>query len=144
VVDNHHADNSQGIAALVGGLIDDSQRLIAQQVTLLRRELQDEWEKARQAGGLLGTGLTILTIGAVLLGFMLVELLHLTGLPYWACYAIAGGGMAIVGGALVQAGATQMNRVSLVPPQTADTLARDVEAVTTTVATGTATPLVRR
>jgi protein-S-isoprenylcysteine O-methyltransferase Ste14 len=143
MAENNQVDATPGIASLVGGLVEDSQQLFMQQLALVRREMQDELDKAKAAGAVLGGGLAVLAVGAVLLGVMVAKLLQLTGLPEWSCYALAGVAFAAIGGIMLANGAGKVNQISLVPPQTADTLRRDVEAVATTVATGTSTPMVR-
>jgi hypothetical protein len=144
MAENTQADANQGIASLVGGLIEDSQRLFKQEVALARHELQEQWDKAKAAGAMLSSGLAVLALAGILFGIMIADLLRLTGLPEWACYAITAGAFALIGGALVASGITKLNQVSLVPPQTAETLREDVQALGTAVTTGPAQPLVRR
>lgn len=145
MAENTQADANPGIATLVGGLIEDSQRLFRQEVALARREMQEQWDRAKAAGTVLSGGLAVLALGGILLGFMIVKLLELTGLPSWACYAITGGAFAVIGGSMVAWGMSKLNEVSLIPPQTAETLREDVQTISAAVTTGGPTnPLVRR
>lgn len=145
MAENTQADANQGIASLVGGLIEDSQRLFRQEVALARHEMQEQWDRAKTAGAMLSSGLAVLALAGILLGIMVAKLLVLAGLPEWAGYAISGVAFAIIGGALMATGAAKLNQVSLVPPQTAETLREDVETISAAVTTGnTAPPLVRR
>src|SRR5207253_7144194 len=81
------------LSSLVGGIINDFQSLMKQEVALARRELADELRKAKQAAISLGIGVGILAIGGLLLIFMLVHLLSwaVPAIPLWACYGIIGG-----------------------------------------------------
>jgi hypothetical protein len=144
MAENTQADANQGIASLVGGLIEDSQRLFKQEVALARHEMQEQWDKAKAAGAMLSSGLAVLALAGILLGIMVAKLLLLAGLPDWACYAITGVAFAIIGGALCATGMAKLNQISLVPPQTAETLREDVQTISAAVTTGPAHPLVRR
>jgi len=116
------------MASLVGGIISDAERLVRQEIALARREMQLEFNKAKEASATLAAGAGIGTIGAVFLGLMVVFLLHeLGGLPLWASFLIVGGVLAIVGAILLYAGIVQFRKVSLVPPQTAETLQENVQ-----------------
>jgi hypothetical protein len=115
------------MASLVGGIIHDAERLIRQEVLLARREIQVEMDKAKTAGVSLMVGMGLAMLGAVFLCLMVVYLLNLAGLPMWACYLIVGGVLAIVGGVMLAAGAQQLSKISLVPPQTAETLQENVQ-----------------
>src|SRR5207249_10436874 len=86
-----------------GGIINDFQSLMKQEVALARRELADELRKAKQAAISLGIGVGILAIGGLLLIFMLVHLLSwaVPAIPLWACYGIIGGLLILAGGALL-------------------------------------------
>jgi len=119
----------------MGGLIEDTQQLIRQEVALARRELQDEWTKTKEGGTLLGGALALFALVGVLFGFTLVEVLHQFVLPnhLWACFAIV---TALFGGAgaiLYFAARAKLDQVHLVPPQSAASIRQDVEAVASAV-----------
>jgi hypothetical protein len=116
------------MASLVGGIISDAERLVRQEIALARREMQLEFDKAKEASVALAAGAGVCTIGTVFLGLMVVFLLHeLGGLPLWASFLIVGGALAIVGAILLYAGILKFREVSLVPPQTAETLQENVQ-----------------
>jgi len=136
---NTPADAPPSVATLMGGVIEDLQQLIRQEATLARRELQDEWTKAKEGGILMGGAIALFALVGVLFGFTLVELVHQYLLPnqLWACFAIV---TALFGGAgaiLFFAAQARLERVHLVPPQSAASIRQDVEAVAAAV---TATP----
>jgi protein-S-isoprenylcysteine O-methyltransferase Ste14 len=116
------------MASLVGGIIHDAERLVRQEIALARREMQLEFNKAKEASAALTAGTGVLAIGIVFLGLVVVFLLHeLGGLPLWASFLIVGGVLAIVGAILLYAGIVQFRKVSLVPPQTAETLQENAQ-----------------
>jgi len=132
---NTPADAPPSLATLMGGLIEDTQQLIRQEVALARRELQDEWTKTKEGGTLLGGALALFALVGVLFGFTLVEVLHQFVLPnhLWACFAIV---TALFGGAgaiLYFAARAKLDQVHLVPPQSAASIRQDVEAVASAV-----------
>jgi hypothetical protein len=120
--------DAPSMASLVGGIVSDAQRLVRQEVALARREMQLELEKAKVASISLASGAGLAMFGAVFLGLMVVFLLHeLGGLPLWASFLIVGGVGAIVGAILLYAGIQEVRKISLVPPQTAETLQENVQ-----------------
>jgi len=121
-------ESPPSVASLVGGIIDDAQRLVQQELRLARRELQIEWDKAKIAVLTILIGLAVCTLGGVFLGSMLVYLLHeLAGLPLSGAYGIVGALLAVLGGILFYGGSKKAGEVNLVPPQTAETLKENVQ-----------------
>src|SRR5262249_36924077 len=122
------------MAALVGGIINDAQQLIRQEVTLARRELQQQWDKTKTAVTSLAAGGAVAFLGGILLCFMLVHLIHWLSMkggpgaadpstiPLWACYGLVGLLFAIGGGALIYPGAAKASQVQIPPPQTVESL----------------------
>jgi hypothetical protein len=123
----------QKLSTLVGGIIEDMERLFRQEVALAKREIQDEWDKTKRASVCLIGGVATLGLSAVLLSFMFVKLLALV-LPEWAGFLIVGGLIGVVGGILLYTGVSSLTNVSLVPPRTAQTLEQNIEAISGAVA----------
>ena len=136
--ENHQTDAQPGVASLVGGILEDAQTLVRQEVALAQREVAQAWDKAKMGVALLGSALAVSIVVGVLLSFMLVKLLQQYVLPNheWACFAIVGGLVALLGGALFYCGLNQINQVHLSLPQTAETLREDVQAVSDAVSGG--------
>jgi len=136
--ENHQADAQPGVATLVGGILEDAQKLVRQEVALAQREVTQAWGKAKMGVALLASALAVCSVAGVLLGFMLVRLLHQYLLPNheWACFAVVGGLVAILGGGFIYCGLKQINQVHLLLPQTAETLREDVQAVSDAVSGG--------
>ena len=122
-------NNDQNMSALVGGIITDAQRLIRQEITLARSELQQEWTKTKEAVGSLAAGGVIAFVGVFLLTFGLVHLLHwATGavdtavVPLWAWFLIVGAVVLFIGGSLLFLGISKAGEIKVPPPQTAESL----------------------
>lgn len=83
-----HADPPD-LMALLGEIVNQSERLIRQQYELFKGELG---QAARDAGGAAlaaGAGAGLLAVSGVLTTAAAVHLLHrLTRLPLWACYGL--------------------------------------------------------
>ena len=94
------------VVALVGGIITDVHALIEQQLALFQHEIKGQVSQAREAGSLVAAGLSVLVMGGVLLGGMLVHLLLwlAPALPLWGCYGIVGAPVAGLGGILCLVG----------------------------------------
>jgi hypothetical protein len=116
------------MASLVGGIITDATRLVRQEIALGRREMQTEFEKAKVASISLAAGAGLAMFGAIFLGLCIVFVLdEVGGLPIWASFLIVGGVVAIAGAILLYVGIHQVSKISLVPPQTAETLQENVQ-----------------
>jgi hypothetical protein len=122
-------NRDQNMSTLVGGIINDAQRLIRQEITLARSELQQEWAKTKDAVGSLAAGALVAFLGVFLLAFGLVHLLHwATGgvdqavVPLWAWFLIVGAVFTFIGGSLVYRGISKAGEIQVPPPQTAESL----------------------
>lgn len=138
MAENHQADAQPGIASLVGGILEDAQKLVRQEVALAQREIAQAWDKAKTGVALLVSALAVGTVVGVLLGVMLAKLLQQYVLPNheWACFGIAAGLIAPLGGALIYCGFNQINQVHLSLPQTTESLREDAQAVSDAVSGG--------
>ncbi len=133
--ENHQADAQPGVASLVGGILDDAQTLVRQEVALAQREVALAWDKAKTGAALLSVALAVFAVSGVLLGFMLVRFLHQYLLPdhEWVCFGIVGGLVGILGGVLLYRGLTEINKVHLTLSQSAESLREDAQAVSNAV-----------
>jgi hypothetical protein len=121
-------NEAPSMTTLVGGIITDAQRLVRQEVALARREMQTELDKAKSAGLGLSVGLGCALLGAIHLTFMVVYLLAEQGhIPLWVGFLIVGGILAVVGGVVLAVAVRQLREISLVPPQTAESLQENVQ-----------------
>jgi hypothetical protein len=129
----------RSMASLVGGLIDDIQRLFRQEIALARREIQNEWTKTKSAAVMLGGGIGVLALGVVLLAVMCAKLLALV-LPEWAGFGIVAGVLILLGGIILWSAIATINRINLVPSRIVRSLEENVEAVTNAVSPGGPAP----
>jgi hypothetical protein len=112
------------VTRLVSGIITDAQKLFAQQWALVRLELKDDLHKSKEAGLFLILGSVIALVGAILLSFMLVELLSWAApeLPSWVRYGIVGAPITALGSGLVFAGIQKFRSIQLLPDQSVQAL----------------------
>jgi hypothetical protein len=98
------------IASLVGGIVNDVQDLLKQQMRLTRQEIEADLRKTKEPIGLMVTAFAFCLAGAFVLCLMVAHLLHWLGsppgtdpshLPLWASYAIASSLFLIAGGGMV-------------------------------------------
>lgn len=117
------------IVSLVGGILGDAKKLIEQQFTLLRREIEGEIRQAKSAAISLALGAGITAVGSVLLLLMVVHAVHaFTEVPLWGCYGLVGGLLVVVGSLLLYFGRREAASVHLIaPPQTTEALKENVE-----------------
>jgi len=119
-----------GLASLATGILQDVQQLFQQQLLLFKHELEHKFQKTKEASRMLGIGAVLTLLGGVMLCFGFAFLLN------WVFPPLApwGGGFFIMaavallpGAILVAIGIQQLESVSLVPEQTAETLKEDLE-----------------
>jgi uncharacterized membrane protein len=117
------------LSSLVGGIINDVQVLMKQEVALARREIAEELQKAKQAAISLGIGLGIASIGGLLLIFMLVFLLNwaVPAIPLWASFGIIGGLLILAGVALLARAKKKAESIHVVPERTAETMKENLQ-----------------
>lgn len=86
------------LSTLIGDLVGHAERLVGQQLDLLRSEVREELRRAGGAALSFGTGAGVLAAGGFLVPPMLAHLLHRhTKLPLWACYGLLAGALGAAG-----------------------------------------------
>jgi len=129
----------QSTTALLSGIIDDMQDLVKQQVQLTRNEITQEVHSAAAAAVFFASGAAVLFFGALILGFMLVHLLHWmtspagadpASLPLWACHALVGAPLAILGGVLTWLGLGRLKSINPLHNPAVDALKDNVKWAT--------------
>jgi hypothetical protein len=122
--------NDPSLSGLVGGIIDDAQRLMEQQLTLLKHDVRKDIQNAKDTAVLLGAGVGVLAAAGLLLLFMLVHLLFWLAdgnLPLWASYAIVGGALALIGGVVLYRGKKKLDTLNVVPEESAEALKENLQ-----------------
>jgi hypothetical protein len=125
--------------ALVGGIIDDMQDLLKQQIQLTRMEISKEIQTGAEAVLFFATGGAVLFFGAFFVGLSLVHLLHWASapagsdpaaIPLWLCHAILGGPLLLIGGVLAWLGRQRLRTVSPLHNPAAEALKENVKWAT--------------
>jgi hypothetical protein len=126
---NLQTDSGPSLGGLVSGIIQDAQVLMNQQLTLFKQEVREDFQKTRDAMGLLIVAGAVLVVGSTLLSLMLVHLLFWLApdLHLWGCYLIVGGAISLVGVGMAVLGWQQLKTVNPVPEQTAKALEENLE-----------------
>jgi riboflavin synthase alpha subunit len=118
------------VSTLVGGIIDDAQQLMRQEVALARREVREELNKAKAAATSLALGAAIAFFGAMMLCFMVVHLITWVShdwIPLWGSFAIVGGSLTVLGIVLLYAARNRASAIHLLPKQTVETMRENVQ-----------------
>jgi len=119
--------NEPSLTDLVGGVVGDLERLVGQHFTLLRSEVKEDLENARDAALSFGVGAGLLAGSGVLATLAVVHGLHrLTRLPLWACYGALAGLTGSVGAQLLMNAREEAARVQGGPARTVKTLKEDL------------------
>jgi hypothetical protein len=95
----HPATQTASITELVSGILTDGQRLMKQQIDMLRAEFREDIRKTKDAALYLGLGTALAAVGGVMLLVALVYLVqYLTEWHLAGCWGLVGG-LAVAGGA---------------------------------------------
>jgi uncharacterized membrane protein YqjE len=123
---------ASSMTSLVGGIINDAQDLITQQLALFRTEIRAELRKAQEAAIMLAIGIGVLLIGVLILELMLPLLLNWLwpAVPLWACFAIVGGIHSVAGVILLVVAIKQFRAVHAVPEQSVEALRENLQWTT--------------
>jgi Putative Actinobacterial Holin-X, holin superfamily III len=129
------------VTALVTGILNDAQRLFQQQLALIRSEIRQDFRKTQEASVLLGVGVGVCGLAAVMLSMTLALLLWWLTLPVsqqtdpariplWGCFAIVGVILAAVGGILAYAGVKKFQSFNPLPDQSVAALQENLQWTT--------------
>ncbi len=128
MADRISTENPPSMASLLGGIANDLQTLMRQEIALAKTEMLREWDKAKTAAGSIAAGVAVLALGGLFLCLTVVSVLHeAIPLPWWASFLIVGGVLTAVGLALFFVGRARAAQVNVVPPQTAETMRENVQ-----------------
>lgn len=127
----HDEDLKQpGLASLVGGIVQDAQSLIHQQLTLFQVEIKNDTRRTIAATVPILIGGVVCLVAAILLAVMLAHLIHALWpqtIPLWGGYAIVGGALAALGVGLVLWGKAQFAKFNPLPDQTVEGLKENIQ-----------------
>jgi len=131
-----HNSTDQSTTALVGGIVEDMQQLIKQQIQLARREITGDIQKAKMAALYYTVGMGICFLGAVSLCLALAHLLHWATAPagtdpawypLWACYLTVGSVLVVAGGVFVWAGEMKTKSIDPLNSPASESLKENLE-----------------
>lgn len=122
------AVNQNGsMTALIAGILDDGQRLLKQQLDMLRAEVREDIRKTRDIVFYLGLGVGLAAVGGVMLLVALVYLVnYLTGWHLAGCWAAVGGATVALGAAAFAAGGRIMASYNPLPDKSLNALQENV------------------
>jgi hypothetical protein len=114
---------------LVGGIIDDTQRLLKQQADLLKADLRREISGAKEVGMSMALAVALMSVGGLLLSFMLAHLLSwaVPDLPLWGSYGIVGGLFAAAGGIVFYLSREKLDKLTPPGEQTVEGLKENLQ-----------------
>lgn len=107
----------QTVATQLSEIVADLQRLMEQEILLMRREVENDLRCRAAAASLLAAGIWILAIDIVMVGFCCAFLFHWLGapaatdparFPLWACFGLVAAVMAAAGAIMTQLGWARM------------------------------------
>jgi len=120
------------VRELVGGILQDAQDLLGQQLEMFKAEVRADLEKTARASCLFGVGLGVCLTGVILLAFTGVYLLHdaAPGLSLGASFGIVTAVTVAIGAALLAWAAQLFRSFNPLPDETAAALQENVEFLT--------------
>jgi len=122
--------NEPSLSNLVGGIVDDAQKLIEQQFNLFAHDVRKDIRDAKETGMILGTGFGLMSGGGLFLMFMLVYLLEWVARPsleLWVCYGIVGAVVMAAGIAFYFRGKQKLEHMNVVPEEAAQGLKENLQ-----------------
>lgn len=94
-------DHSNSISDALGHILSSTEKLLRQEVSLVRAQIKEEMEIQKKANISAVTGATFVFIGLLLAAMTSVSLLNdATKLPTWSCYGISAVLFLVIGGAI--------------------------------------------
>lgn len=115
------------LTELVAGIFNDGQRLLKQQLDMIRSEVREDLRKSRDVAVYLGLGIGLLSLGGMMLLVALVYLMNfLTGWHLAACWGAVGGATVAFGAVALAAGRRVMNSFNPLPEKSFNALQENV------------------
>ena len=113
------AANGGTVTGLVSGIVDDAQRLLAQQVQMLKAEVKEDFRRSKRAAEFGAIGIVLLTVGFLALVFALAHLFNERfAWSMWASFGVTALIFLAVGGALAATSYILLERFNPLPDKT--------------------------
>lgn len=107
------------VTGLVAGIVDDAQKLIRQQLEMLKSEVKEDFRRSKRAAEFGGLGIVLLTVGFLGLVTCLAMVLHEQyGFSLSVSWGLTGGIFLITGGALAATSYILLERFNPLPDKT--------------------------
>src|SRR5205823_15023417 len=120
------------VTGLVSGILDDAQKLLHQQVAMLKSEVREDFRRSKRAAEFGGMGIVMLTVGflglVTALAYFLYEHYQFS---MWASWGITGGIFLVTGGALAATSYILLERFNPLPDKTFHALQENLSWKTT-------------
>jgi len=115
--------NGGNVTGLVSGILDDAQKLMHQQIDMLKSEVREDFKRSKRAAEYGGLGIVLLTVGCLGLVMALAYFLHEHyQFSLWVSWTITGGLFLLVGGALAATSYILLERFNPLPDKTFNAL----------------------
>jgi hypothetical protein len=126
---NVQSGSDVSVTSLVGGIVNDAQELMKQQLALFKAEVKEDMRKTTEATVSLVIGLTASFVGSIVLCFALAHLLHWAwpDVSLWVWYAVVGGVVTAVGLGLAYGAYQKFRSFNPLPDETAEALKENLE-----------------
>lgn len=107
------------VTGLVSGIVDDAQKLLGQQVQMLKAEVKEDFRRSKRAAEFGAAGIVLLTVGFLALVFALAHFLHENyHFSMWASFGITALIFLGAGGALAATSYILLERFNPLPDKT--------------------------
>jgi hypothetical protein len=132
-IENPPAAPSGNVTGLVSGILDDAQKLVRQQIDMLKSEVREDFKRSKRAAEFGGLGIVLLTVGFLGLVAALAYFLHERyQFSMWASWGITGLIFLLVGGALAATSYILLERFNPLPDKTFNALQENLSWKTST------------
>lgn len=120
-------DEERSLGELFGELSQQTSTLVKKEIELARHEVTKSASTMARDAAMVAAGGALAYAGLIVLLVGLGWLLATIGVPIWLAFLLVGGIAAGVGAFLAMRYLRQMQRVSVVPERTMETIKEDVE-----------------
>jgi hypothetical protein len=126
------ANGNGNVTKLVTGILEDVQRLLGQQVEMLKSEVKEDFRRSKRAAEFGALGIVLLTVGFLALVACIAFFLHEHyGFSMWASCGITGGLFLVAGGVLAATSYILLERFNPLPDKTFNALQENLTWKTT-------------
>ena len=129
------AENSSW-SSLVSGICIDAAQLLGHELELAKLEVQSEIRSVKASVGRLLLGLSIATVGLLLILVMLAYVLSAnTTVPLWGSFGIIGTVTVLIGAGFVIGANSKKAEVDLIPQRAAEAVKEDIKWIRSSIKT---------